>query len=1081
MSASPDEPRGVARRLAAAFVTSKLTPLLVLVSLALGVLALASTPQEQDPTIFVPAIQVTAVWPGHDASEIDERVGRSLSVWIREIASVEHVSSASVDDAVVATAAFLAGVSDEAALTQLNGRLASHASELPPGVMLSTSLRGSDDAAVLSIAFWSDDDDARQLRRVAREIGRGIEQEPNVASTEIKGGVKRELSVRLDPVRLAAHGVTADHVVGALRGAGAAFPVGSVSGARGALSVRAGAVVHSALEMRQLVVGTHAAEIVRVADVADVDDGAEEPTSYVSFASRDTGGGARNAVVLSVRKVRGSNATDLTRRVRASLASGSAHDLLSSGVHYEITKDDGEAAAEKVQTLLEHMLIATAVVMLLVGVGLGVRAALIVGIVIPVTLAFVPFVYKLAGFTLNRITLAAMIFSIGILVDDAIVIVENVHRHYVDAAGRPKTDWARVTLDAVQEVGSPTILATMTVIAALAPTAFASGMMGQFIRALPIGASVGMLFSLFIALTLTPYLAFQLLRPRGAGSAGGHAHLGVPAWQRAYTASLRFVLGSGRRSALLMMLAVLGLAGVVGLFARRIVIFKNMPSSNVDAMAVVIDLPAETPLETTHRVASDVTRALLKNPEIAAVEAFTGVGGPLDFQGLARGYDLRRGGHQAELRIQLVRGHRATSHEIAASVRDIAGPLVAGSGGRLTVAEEPLGPPTQAAVVAEVYAPTPEQRLAIATEVRSTFARDPSLVDIDWSLTPSRPTLLVANDLERLTENGLVSGQAVASLRSILVGDVAMELSMQGEPEAVSVSVTTPRATRVSAEDVTARTVLNARGQPILVGDFSRPATNPGHATLLRKDLVPVIYVTAEVAGDASSLYSMLDGSRAFARSPALAGVEVLWSDRLPTSPQGTVRWGGEWTPTYELNRDLGLAFLVVLFIIYVMLAAWYSSYLTPIVVMLPIPLVMVGVVPAHLLAGKPMSAMGTIGIIALAGLMVRNSILIVDFVREKLERGASLQEAVVLAGNERVRPILLTAATVVFGDGVLYFDPLLQGLGLTMASGALVSTVLTVFVVPVAYFWFHRLAHRGAPEAAATREAEPSAAAWHD
>lgn len=1077
MNEGAGETTGISRRFAALFVDSKLTPLIIIISLTLGVMSLLTTPREQDPTISVPAVEVTTVWPGHGAEEVDERFGRALSAWMREIESVDHVASTSLDDGAIVDVQFQAGVADETALTQVNNRLAAHARELPPGAQASIVTRGSDDVPVLDIVFWSDDDDAAALRRVVREIGRSVERFPNVSTVRAIGGAKRELEVRVDPARLAAHGMTADRVVQAVRGADASFPVGSIDGAQGSFSVRAGLAVRSAEQLAHLVIGTSGNKLVEIGDVADVRDATGEPQSYVSYVGQETNSATRNAVVLTVQKVRGSNATDITERVRESLDHGPLRQILPSNVHYRIARDDGETASEKVQTLLEHMLIATVVVVLIVGVALGRRAALIVGVVIPVTLAFVPFVYKLAGFTLNRITLAAMIFSIGILVDDAIVIVENVHRHFEERRGTGK-DWVNVTLTAVQEVGSPTILATMTVIAALAPTAFTRGMIGQFMRPLPIGASVAMLYSLVIALSLTPFLAYRMLRPRAprlGEVAVAQGHSAAPAWQRGYGRLLRFFLAKSWRAMALAVACVLALGGAAMLLARRVAIFKNMPVADVDTMAVIVDLPPGTTVEASHRATSGLARELLALADVSGVESYSGVGGPLNFQGLARGYGMRSAPSQAELQIQLKPRHHETSHQIAGRVRSVAARVLAESGARFTVAEEPLGPPVQAALVAEVYAPTAEQRTALASEVRAAFTTTPNVVDVDWSETPPRPVLSMIDDADRLTAHGLASGVAVANLRALLSGEIATELSLAGEPEPVAVSVRMARPARANPDDLAAVPLLNAQGRPVLAADLSEIRRSKAHAPIFRKDLLPVVFVTAEMAGDSSALYAAIDLSRALPRQAGAShGIEILWSDALPSSDRGTVRWAGEWTTTFEMNRDLGLAFATVLVLIYLLLAAWYASYLTPLVVMLPIPLALVGVVPAHVLAHKPLSGMGTIGVIALAGLMVRNSILIVDFAREKIQRGTNLREAVALAGDERVRPIVLTAATVIFGDGVLYFDPLLQGLGLTMASGALVSTVLTLLVVPVAYFWSQALAARISPATAANVRASP-------
>ncbi len=1052
---APNEPVGgddFSRRIAALFVDSKLTPLVAFVALALGVLALATTPREQDPTVSVPAVQVLVPWPGHGADEVDERLGHSVSAWMREIPAVEHVVAASVDDGVLATVQFPAGVADEAALTQVTSRMEAHAADIPADAMRpSVYLVGSDDVPILSLVFTSDDDDPRALRRVVREVGNVIERFPNVSTTRVIGGTRRELSVHVDPVRLAAHGISADTVTQALRGAGVAFPVGNITGADGAFVVRSRVDVRSAEDLEGLVVGMSSSEIVRLRDVADVVDEGDEPLSYVSNAAH--GAGLRPAVVLTVQKMRGSNATAITEQIADALRGDLLRGLLGSHVHVRIGRDDGEAASEKVATLLEHMLIATFVVMMVVGLALGWRASMIVGVVIPVTLAFVPFVYKMVGYTLNRITLSAMIFAIGILVDDAIVIIENVHRHFELAGEDARKNGVRITLDAVREVGSPTILATATVIAALAPTAFAGHMIGQFLRPLPVGASVAMLFSLFVALTVTPFLALRLLVPKPGVKS--HATDAKPRWLARYSKMLSFFLVR-RSRAVGLALGCIGVLGAVSmLLITRIAIFKNMPISDVNGMAVIVDMPPGTTVVDTQRAVGEAARALAALDDVDAVQIYAGRPGPVDFQGLARGYGARTDPSQAEIQLQLWRGRSKTSHEVSLDVRRVVSRALAPYHARVVVAEEPLGVPVAATLSAEVYGPDEARRLALADALRRAYERYPQVVDIRTSNTPTQPNLVLDSESEQLAAHGIVGPLAAINFRALLAGSRPMELDLVGEPEPVMVNVRTLPAVRATPRDVEGLSIDNVQGRPVAANEFSRTILREGAPARIRKDLVPVTFVDGEMEGDGSSIYPMMDLARELPRASGITnGVTFLWNDALPDANRNSIRWAGEWTVTYEMNRDLGLAFVAALFLIYVLLAGWYGSYLVPLVVMLPIPLAIVGVVPAHVIAGIPMSGMGTIGVIALAGLMVRNSILIVDFAREKVRAGLPLDRAIVLAGEERIRPILLTAATVILGDGVLYFDPMMQGLGLTMASGALVSTMLTLVVVPVAFYW---------------------------
>lgn len=1037
----------VSRRIAAAFVDSKLTPLIAVASVALGIFAIASTPREQDPSITVPLVQVVMVWPGHSGSEVDAQIAQRASSWIREIAAVEHVITTAADDAAVVRIQFPSGHSDEDAITSVNARLAAHAAELPPGVLPPTvTLAGSDDVPVLTLAFHERDGDPRSLRRLVRELGNRIERMPDVAGVEILGGSRRGITVRPDAIRTVAHGVTAADVERALASATAAIPIGSLEGPDGSTLVRARIDLGVASDLEDLVVGAGPAGLVRLRDVATIEDGPTEPDRYVTSLTRGDGFAQRDVVVMTVRKRRGSNATDVTGRIVGALDDGELGVLMGDRVEHEVVRDDGVIASEKVTTLLEHMGLATLVVMVVTGFALGLRAAMIVGVSIPVTLAFVPFVYQLAGFTLNRITLAAMIFAIGILVDDAIVIIENVHRRFVTRPAGAEVDWVALTLDAVDEVGSPTILATATVIAALAPTAFLSGMIGQFMLPLPVGASVAMVFSLFVALTLTPYLALRMLR----GEAHDESHA-TPRWLTAYASALAWFLANRRRSFGLALGSAAALGLVVVVFVTRIATFRNMPIADVDHVAVVVDLPPDTTLASTQRQALEVARALGGLPEVERIEVYVGAPGPLSFLGIARGYAQRSAPYQAELQVRLGTARSRTSHEVAAAMRRVL-PTIAGA--RIAVAEEPLGPPTLGALVAEVYAPTDDEREALAEGVLRGFRESEGVVDAQRSDAPVRATTWLLGETDRLAVRGIPGASSIAALRALVGGTTPGALTIPGEPEPVPVRVQLPRGERADLEDLRTLAMADLRGRPVPTSDVTRIVREPGSRPLFRKDGVPVVFVTGEMHGQHSSIYPMIDLARELPRRAGpTAGMAILWNDDPPDSNRASVRWAGDWTTTFEMNRDLGFAFLVVLALIYGMLAAWYRSYSIPFVVMLPIPLSLIGVAPGHIALGLPLSGMGTIGVIALAGLMVRNSILLVDFVIERRAAGAELKEAVVLAGGERVRPILLTAATVVLGDGVLYFDPMMQGLGLTMASGALVSTAMTLFLVPVAYY----------------------------
>ncbi len=1057
---------GFSGRVASMFIRSKLTPLIILVSLALGILATYTTAREEDPSVSITVADVFVAFPGRGTTDVDERIARPVAAWILEIPTVENVISSATDDGALFVVQFREGIERDQALSQLYERLNANRDSLPAGVPAPLVVpRGIDDVPVLAVTLWHETDDAVLVRRLAAELATELEGLPGVSRVQLTGGSRREIVVELDASRLAERGLAADRVVQAVQAANVRLPAGELAGPGGSFRVETGALLSSAQDVEALVIGATTGGPVYLRDIATVRDGVAEPRSYVSHLQRGDGWSSHAAVTLAVHKVRGVDAAALTERARG-LLDRLGPELLPRDVHLSVTRDAGRTATHRVVTLIEHMAIATLVVVILIAVALGRREAIIVAIVIPVTLAIVPFVYKMTGFTLNRITLSAMIFAIGILVDDAIVIVENIHRHYQERTG--EKDLVRVTLESVREVGNPTILATFTVVAALMPTAFVSGMIGQFLRALPIGASVAMVYSLFIALAVTPYLAYRLLRhpsrESGAQDAAEAAAIPRRGW---YRRSLEWVMARRWRAISVWAAAILMLLGSLGLVVARVAVVKMLPLGDVDEMSVMIDLPPISTLEETHGRVTDVARALEQIPEIVSCQAYVGTAGPVTFQGVARHYMLRQQAYQAELQIELApSGARSrTSHQLAAEVRRVVAEVLALEHDHpwFTVVELPPGPPVQAALVAEVYGPDEQSRMALAQRVKQLFETTPGIVDVDWSARRGPPVLRYEVDQQRAAVRGVVPAQVAATVRTLVHGDSSVWAYLPREREPVAVRLQLARAQRASEADLRSLYFISMLGPSVPASDIGSVHRLEGTYPLLRRDLQPFVSVTAEVTG-AGPIYSAIDLSPRLREEvgPGARQVRILWNSAAPESDEHAVRWGGEWTLTYELFRDLGAAFAVVLLLIYVMLVAWYQSFLIPWVVMLPIPMAFIGVIPGHVILGKPLSGMAVIGVIALAGLMVRNSILLVDFAKQRVAAGMDARDAVLLAGETRLRPILLTALTVVLGDGVLFFDPLLQGLGLTMAAGALFATALTLGIVPLAYYQLMSVLHRG-------------------
>jgi multidrug efflux pump subunit AcrB len=1048
------EATGQTGRLAKVFIRSKLTPLLIIMSLVIGALAIWITPKEDEPSIIATVADVFVAYPGRGASEVDERIARPVGSWIREIPTVKHVVSSVGDDGAMLVVEFQDGVPREKALTQLYDRLHANMGRLPPGIPAPlVKPRGIDDACALAVMLWSERDGSDALRRVAAEMAVELRRLPNVSRVDIIGGIPRSIQVDLDARRLAERGIEADRVVQAVQAANVRAPAGMISGPGGLVRVEAGAFLKSAADAEVLIVGTKGSGLVYLRDVARVRDGTAEPTDYVSRIGKDTNWVACPAVTLSVVKVHGSNVAEVARQAKTVLHK-LAKNLLPDAIHVAITRDGGETAQNSVRMAGKHMLIATLVSVLLIALALGWREGVVAAIILPVTMIIIPIVYNLTGFSLNRISLAAIVFAIGLLIDNAIVIIESIHRHF-RAGGASASSAA----EAVRQVGPPTILATLMVICALLPTAFVTGMPGQYVRPLPIGASLGMLFSLAVALTVAPYLCCLLLRP-GSSSVVPSSPLPGPAkrsrFMSSYLGILAWTMERPKRIRAVYAVSFIMLLTAVALIPARAAVVKLLSDKDNDELSVMIDLPPQTPLEISYARVAEVARKLREVPEVTACQIYVGASAPLTFVGIARHYDLRKAPYQAEIQLQLTPEARRsrTSHEIAQAVRSLVAPLLAEKDAVFTVAEIPAGPPTLAPLVAEVYGPDDDKRMVLARQVRGKFAVMPGVVDVDWTGRPGPPGIRYEIDHQSAAARGVIPAQAAGTVRTLVAGEAAAWAHFPREREPVPIIVRLARSQRSDPADISSLYFTSLTGgAPVPASDIGAVRPMQGSFPLMRKDLQPVVMVTGVVTG-AGPFYSAFDLTERlrFLGGPDSQPVQMLWINRNPDTGRYAVRWDGEWAFQRDVYRDLGVAFAVVLFLIYAMLVAWYGSFLTPLVLMAPIPLVFIGVIPAHAIMGKPLDGVGILGVIALAGIVIRNSILLVDFARSRISSGTPIREAVLMACEIRLRPIVLTALAVILGEFVLYFDPVLQGIGLSLPAGAFVSTALTLGIVPVAY-----------------------------
>jgi len=1043
---------GISGRVAKAFLNSKLTPLVTVASLAVGVLGMLATPREEEPQISVPMIDVITAMPGATPSEAENLLARPVEQRMMEIPGVDHVYTMSGDGYAMVTVRFKVGEDQERSITKVQAKLAGSMDRAPLGAMPPIVKSHSiDDVPVLALTLHGSDVDANTLRQLAVHLEDEIRTVPEVAETFVTGGAPRQISVQLDAARLAAAGVSPGEVAMALRSANARLDAGSFTTGDSVVQIAVGAPLTDAREVGSVVVATRGGRPVYLRSVAEVRDDFGEVTSYVSH--RAAGQSAEAAVTVAVAKRQGANATEVTHAVleRVNQAKGR---LLPANVQLDVTRDYGETAGEKAQELILHLIIATVSVTLLIWLFLGWREALVVLVAVPVTLALTLFVYYALGYTLNRITLFALIFSIGILVDDAIVVVENIYRHL--AMGNRPADVAAI--DAVDEVGNPTILATFTVIAAIVPMAFVSGMMGPYMRPIPVGASVAMLASLAVAFIVTPYLAYRLLKGHVGAGHGSIAHpveteTGTGRFYRRIMSPL-----IERRSTRFTFYGVVGvlLLGSMALVGLKAVQVKMLPFDNKSEFQVVLDLPEGSSLETSNRAASEIGAYLGTVDEVISTQVYAGTAAPFNFNGLVRHYFMRSGPNVADVQVNLAPKHERDrqSHDIAVAVRPAVDSIARLYGASAKVAEIPPGPPVLSTLVAEVYAADDAARLEAATQVKAIFERTAGVVDVDWTVEAPQHRKSLRVDRVRAAESGASVEQLTQTLYLALSGSTSSLVSSSTAREAVAIVPRLPEAQRSSVEALLALPVATATG-PQPLGRFVTVVDGVREGARIRKDLRPAIYVTGDVAREIEApVYAILEMNRQI-KALQVGGASVGIYNAVPPEPltETAIKWDGEWQVTIEVFRDLGLAFAIVLLLIYVLVVGWFQSFTIPLVIMAPIPLTLIGILPGHALSGAFFTATSMIGMIALAGIIVRNSILLVDFIQLEEARGRKLVDAVLEAGAVRFRPIALTAAAVVVGGLVMVLDPIFQGLAVALMSGAVVATLLTMVVVPLLYW----------------------------
>ncbi len=1054
------EKLGFAGKIARAFINSKLTPLIVGASLLLGLFAVKMTPREEEPQIVVPMVDIYLPMPGSSPQEVQERVVKPFEAKLWEIKGVEYLYSMSRPGMGIITVRFLVGQPMEESLVKLYNKVMSNRTLLPPGAAEPlVAPKSIDDVPILALTLWSERYDHGTLRTLAREVADELKKSENTAETTITGGLSRQVRVTLDAPRLAGYGLSPLQVAAVLQKGNASLPSGSFASGNKEMLVDTGGFLSSADAVKRLVISVSGGKPVYLSDVARVEDSVSEPVDYVFMGIGPAGHGTPHqlnrkadypAVTISVAKRKGANATwvaeDLVKKVESLKGK-----TIPSDVQVSITRNYGETAREKNNELLFHMFLAAISVTILIALFMGWRAGAVAAIAIPVTLALTMLIFYLIGYTLNRITLFALIFSIGILVDDAIVVVENIHRYFTTTIMKPLD----AAIKAVDEIGNPTVLATFAVIASILPMGFVGGLMGPYMRPIPVGASMAMLFSMLIAFIVTPYFAFRFMKGES------HHNSNEAPEDSKLTAFYRLWMGrliheKKLRYGFLASVVVLLLLSCSLIYFKAVTV-KMLPFDNKNELQVIIDAPDGTPLEQTARITREMGDALRTVPEVTDFQAYIGTSAPFNFNGLVRHYYLRKGAALADIQVNLLPKdeRKDQSHAIAKRIRPLVKAIADKYGARVKVAEIPPGPPVLATLVAEIYGPDDASRAGVAAKVKAILAKTAGVVDVDWYREDNQTKMTFAVDQEKAALSGIAVEDVARTLRIALEGENSGLLHLPKEKEAVAINLRLPAGQRSSVSALSSVYVTGPKGN-VPLSQLVRVSTGNEEKTLYRKNLKNVVYVTADVAGQIEApVYAILKMQKEIdaIATPDGQKIEVLAS-RQPWSEEHIgMKWDGEWHITYEVFRDLGIAFGAVMVLIYILVVAWFKDFTTPLVIMAPIPLTLIGILPGHALFGAFFTATSMIGFIALAGIIVRNSIILIDFAEMKRKEGMALDEAIIEAGAVRFRPMLLTGAAVVVGSFVIVFDPIFQGLAIAMMCGEIASTTLSRVTIPILYY----------------------------
>lgn len=1059
--------KGFAGKIASVFLESKLTILLMIIFMIIGIYSSFLIPREEEPQIEVPIADIFIGYPGATPAEIESKVAKPLEKIVGNLPGVEYVYSTSMQGKAMLIVQFYVGEDLERSFVQLYNEIIKHLDKVPQGVSMPlVKTRAIDDVPVLGLTFWSENYDDYQLKQLVEEVNSEIQKVNGVAISNIIGGRAQQVSVTLDRDKLAENNLDILKVADLIQASNNQSNSGKITSNDTEISIHTGDFLRSVSDIENLIIGLYEERPIYLNQVAKVTYGAESAKNYVNFGfgkaaeERSKYPGLYNAVTLSIGKQKGGDAMKVSEVILKRIES-LKRDLIPDDVHVTVSRNYGATASHKVSELLSHLFIAILSVSLVVMLAMGWRGGLVVFLSVPVTFALTLFSYYFMDYTLNRITLFALVFVTGIVVDDSIIIAENMHRHFK----MKRLPFKQAAVYAINEVGNPTILATFTVIAAVLPMAFVSGLMGPYMSPMPIGASIAMLISLFVALTITPYLGYIFLREKEGkkkGKVKAATKLEESRIYKFYKKTLDPLLDKKIYRFVFFGINIFMLIATSAMFLTKHVAVKMLPFDNKNEFQIIVDMPEGSTLERTDMVIKEISQYVKESGYVENFQSYTGTASPITFNGLVRHYDLRGGSNMADIQVNLTdKGNRKEqSHYISTVFRPEIQKIGKVFGANIKVVEVPPGPPVLSTLVAEVYGPDHKQQIEIARQLKEKFSQVNDVVDVDWMVESDQSELKFIIDKEKAMLYGVTPLQLVKTMEMSLSDKPIGKMYREQANNDIGIILKFEDKDKVSSADLMQFKVLSNKGTMIPIGELIQLKKDTIQKSIMRKNQRRVVYVTADMAGALESpVYALLSLSDLLKNINMPSGYKLneAWNQQPKNTDEYTVKWDGEWQITFEVFRDLGAAFAVVIIIIYVLLVGWFQSFRSPIVMLMAIPLSLIGIILGHWVFDAYFTATSMIGLIALAGIMVRNSVLLVDFINLRIKEGIDLRQAVIEAGAVRTTPILLTAGTVVIGALVMLFDPIFQGLAISLLGGTIFSTFLTLLAVPLLYYYLEK------------------------